>query len=90
MDPPYWQTAGYGLDFAFENYERMADFMRRCKGKVMVSINDHPDIRNVFEGFPFHSVSLKYSNANQRTSKSESVDELIITNWSRAELGGLF
>ncbi len=24
MDPPYWQTAGYGVDFPFENYERMA------------------------------------------------------------------
>lgn len=90
MDPPYWQTAGYGVDFGFENYERMADFMRRCKGKVMVSINDHPDIRSVFKGFMFHSVSLKYSNANQRTSKSEYVDELIITNWDRAEFGGLF
>ena len=30
MDPPYWQTAGYVVDFPFENYERMADFMRRC------------------------------------------------------------
>jgi DNA adenine methylase len=39
MDPPYWQTTGYGVDFPFENYERMADFMRRCKGRVMVSIN---------------------------------------------------
>jgi len=47
MDPLYWQTTGYGVDFPFENYERMADFMRRCKGKVMVSINDYSDIRRV-------------------------------------------
>jgi DNA adenine methylase len=26
MDPPYWQIAGYGVDFPFESYERMADF----------------------------------------------------------------
>lgn len=51
MDPPYWQTAGYAVDFPFENYERMADFIRRCKGKVMVSINDHSDIRRVFDSF---------------------------------------
>ena len=44
---PYWQTAGYGVDFSFDNYERMAEFMRRCEGKVMVSINDHQDIRLV-------------------------------------------
>ena len=24
MDPPYWQTAGYGVDFPFENYERIS------------------------------------------------------------------
>lgn len=51
MDPPYWQTEGYGVDFPFENYEQMAQFMRRCKGKVMISLNDHPDIRRVFKGF---------------------------------------
>jgi DNA adenine methylase len=58
MDPPYWQAAGYGVDFPFENYERMADFMRRCKGKVMVSTNDHPDIRRVFEGFHFETLDI--------------------------------
>ncbi|CAI8836696.1 hypothetical protein PS893_00156 [Pseudomonas fluorescens] len=24
MAPPYWQTVGYGVDFPFDNYERMA------------------------------------------------------------------
>lgn len=33
MDPPYWQTVGYGVDFSFDNDERMADFMRRCKAR---------------------------------------------------------
>lgn len=45
MNPPGWQTAGYGVDFPFEEYERMADYLRRCKVRVMVSINDHLDIR---------------------------------------------
>jgi DNA adenine methylase len=90
MDPPYWQTAGYGVDFPFENYERMADFMRRCKGKVMVSINDHPDIRRVFDGFHFETLDIRYSNTNQRQGKAEVSGELVIMNWSPAELGGLF
>ncbi len=25
MDPPYWQTEGYGVNFPFEQYERMAE-----------------------------------------------------------------
>ena len=87
---PYWQTAGYGVDFPFENYERMADFMRRCKGKVMVSINDHPDIRRVFEGFHFETTEIRYTTTNQRQGKAEVTGELIIMNWEPEALGGLF
>jgi DNA adenine methylase len=81
MDPPYWQTAGYGVDFPFENYERMADFMRRCKGKVMVSINDHPEIRKVFEAFHLESLNIRYTSANQRDMRPKNSSELVIQNW---------
>ena len=87
---PYWQTAGYGVDFPFENYERMAEFMRRCKGKVMVSINDHPDIRRVFEGFHFETTEIRYTSTNQRQGRAEVTGELIIMNWVPSDLGGLF
>lgn len=90
MDPPYWQTAGYGLNFPFQEYERMADFMRRCKGRVMVSINDHPDIRRAFEDFHFDYLDIRYSNTNQRLRKAEITGELVITNWHSSLLGGLF
>lgn len=90
MDPPYWKTEGYGVGFPFEEYERMADFMRRCKGKVMVSINDHPDIRRAFEGFHMEQLDIRYSCANQRKGVAEATGELVIMNWKPAELGGLF
>lgn len=90
MDPPYWETAGYGVDFPFENYIRMADFMRTCKGKVMVSINDHPDIRQVFKGFHFERLDIRYTTANQRNGQSDLVGELVITNWKPSDLGQLF
>jgi DNA adenine methylase len=86
----YWQTAGYGVDFPYENYERMADFMRRCKGKVMVSINDHPDIRRVFDGFHFEMLGIRYTTANQRQGKAEVSGELVIMNWQPGALGSLF
>lgn len=90
MDPPYWQTAGYGLEFGFEQYEQMAEFMRRCKGRVMVSINDHPDIRRVFEGFHFEQLDIRYSTTNKREGSAEVTGELVIMNWEPAALGGLF
>lgn len=89
MDLPYWQTAGYGVDFPFEDYERMADFMRR-KGRVMVSINDYPDIRRVFEGFHFETLNIRYTTTNQRQGKAEVSGELVIMNWEPTVLGELF
>ncbi|HBW09165.1 MAG: restriction endonuclease subunit M [Pseudomonas sp. BICA1-14] len=90
MDPPYWQTEGYGVDFPFENYLQMADFMHRCKGKVMVSINDHPDIREAFAGFQIEQTNLKYSVANQRQGGQPASSELVIMNWQPEMMGGLF
>jgi DNA adenine methylase len=66
------------------------DFMRRCKGRVMVSINDHPDIRRVFEGFHFETLDIRYTTTNQRQGKAEVSGELEIMNWEPAALGGLF
>jgi len=90
MDPPYWQTEGYGVDFPYDQYLAMADFMRRCKGRVMVSINDHPDIRAAFEGHHIERTDIRYSCTNQRNGQAETTGELIIMNWRPSDLGGLF
>lgn len=63
LDPPYWQVEGYGVPFEWDQYEQMADTVRQAKGKVMVSINDHPDIRRVFNGLTMHDLGIKYSVA---------------------------
>lgn len=80
LDPPYWQTEGYGVDFPFEEYERMAVLMRALEGRVIMSINDHPDIRRVFVGFPCDTVSIRYTVNGARRAASER-SELVIRNW---------
>lgn len=80
-DPPYWQTEGYGVDFGFEQYHELAAFMRTCKGKVMVSINDHPDIRACFDGFHMETLGIKYAVANVH-GEAQTSRELVIMNWS--------
>ncbi|MGB6053731.1 MAG: DNA adenine methylase [Burkholderiaceae bacterium] len=89
MDPPYWQTEGYGVDFGFEQYETMAAAMRSCKGRAMVSINDHPDIRRAFDGLPMLGLDIKYGLAAVHGAAQTS-RELVITNWEPTALGGLF
>jgi DNA adenine methylase len=91
-DPPYWETEGYGVPFEFDNYERMASFMKGCKGKVMVSINDHPDIRRAYAGltiFDGAALGIKYSVGNAQATP-ETSKELVITNYDPMNMGGLF
>ena len=89
LDPPYWQTEGYGVELGFEKYEQMAEVMRTCKGKAMLSINDHPDIRRVFNGFNMMGLDIKYSIANAHGQPATS-KELVIMNWAADSLGQLF
>ena len=76
LDPPYWQTEGYGVPFPFENYTQIADLMSTIKGRLILSINAHPDMRKLFENFNSKEVSLKYSVGGKTEAK-----ELIIWNW---------
>lgn len=88
LDPPYWQTEGYGVPFDWPEYEAMAAMMRTIKGRAMLSINDHPDIRRCFEGFHIMEVPIKYT-----VGGGEGVDriELVISSWDvDAEPTGLF
>ena len=48
LDPPYWETEGYGVKFEWHEYEQMAELLGTLKGKAIISLNDHPDIRKVF------------------------------------------
>ena len=87
MDPPYWQTEGYGVPFEFGEYEEMARVMGNCKAKVMVSINDHPDIRRVFKDFHIFETGIKYSTGNVHGEAAAST-ELVIMNYEQAAVDG--
>ncbi len=80
-DPPYWKTAGYGVGFPWEEYERLAEFIANAKGKVMLSINDHPDIRECFKAFRCQELSIKYCNGNQAKGAPKDSGELVFMNW---------
>ncbi|WP_333679850.1 DNA adenine methylase [Dyella sp.] len=86
LDPPYWQAEGYGVPFEFGEYERMAAFASSAKGRVMISINDHPDIRAVFRGLHVHELTIRYSVNNLNRQPPES-KELVITSYEPAASG---
>ncbi len=88
-DPPYWETEGYGVAFDWAQYELLATKMRQAKGKVIVSLNDHPDVRRCFEGFQMETLQIDYTVGGG--AKRAPRSELIIYSWDRdAEPAGLF
>jgi DNA adenine methylase len=38
IDPPYWETEGYGVPFEWSQYELMATKLRRIKSKAIISL----------------------------------------------------
>lgn len=60
LDPPYWQTEGYGNPFGLAEYEHLAETMAGLSGRAVLTINDHPDMRRLFDRFPGRTVSIHY------------------------------
>ncbi|MGK0600062.1 DNA adenine methylase [Yokenella regensburgei] len=78
LDPPYWKTCGYGVPFGAEQYKEMADLTRQALGKVVISVNDHPDMRRIFEGLELTTVNTTYSVGGNNGHKAA---ELVIRNF---------
>ena len=78
LDPPYWQTAGYGNQFPFEHYQQIAQAMSSMQGKVVLSINDHPDIRALFAEFRLKEVDFTHTVGG---GGGKAVKELIYFNY---------
>lgn len=80
LDPPYWGTEGYGVDFGLEQYGRMAELLASMKGKAVVTVNDIPEMRRAFKGLAMKRVTISYSvGANGRGREPKG--ELVIRNF---------
>ena len=80
LDPPYYGCEGdYGRDlFGREQFELMAQQLRNLRGRFILSLNDHPDVRRIFAGFDFREEELTYTIGG--SDKAKRVGEVIITN----------
>lgn len=89
LDPPYWQTEGYGVDFAWPEYEALASTMRGLQGKALLSINDHPDVRRCFDGLHMEALDISYTVGGG--ARAAERRELAVWSWDQAaEPAGLF
>lgn len=78
-DPPYWQVEGYGVEFPWIEYENLARIARAISGQMIISINDHPAIRELFAGFDCIEIEHTYTVGGG--DKAISCIELIYGTW---------
>ena len=57
----------------------MAELMRSLQGRAVLSINDHPEIRRVFEGLTMIPLQIRYTVG--REGRDQAAGELIIKSW---------
>lgn len=80
-DPPYWQTEGYGIPFGMDQYEALASRLRGLKGRALLTINDHPDMRRVFAGFRQKRLTTRYTIGQSARAKAAPRSELAVMTW---------
>lgn len=79
LDPPYFggeSDYGKGM-FGRDQFEKMAKILGDLDGAFILSINDVPEIRKIFEGFIFEEVQLKYTVGS---GVAKDAKELFVSN----------
>lgn len=80
LDPPYYGTeAYYQAQFGRDEFVQMADVLKGLQGRFILSLNDCPQVRDIFSGFDFEEVGVSYS-LSRRTDTRGQRGELIISN----------
>lgn len=88
MDPPYLETEGYGVEFGIEQYEEMAALIGSIKGKAIISLNDHPRIREIFAGYHIEATDIRYTVGGGQGAER---GEVLIFSWDiQSQPAGLF
>lgn len=78
-DPPYWggeNDYGKGM-FARDDFAALAAQLQAIKGRFILSINDRPEIRELFAFARFEEVEVTYTIG---PDNSQAAKELIITS----------
>lgn len=86
LDPPYYNCEKYyGKDiFSRDDFIKLRDILKNIQGKFILSLNDVPEVREIFKDFNFYTKQIRWS-LNCKTKDENNGKELIITNYQIPE-----
>ena len=102
FDPPYWETESYENEFLWEDYVRLKNSIDGIQypNYFILSLNDHPDIRNLFSDYKIQKIPTHYTTGGAGQKKDvfellitpkwapKSKSQSIISNWVKKSQGG--
>lgn len=84
-DPPYFSTEDmYAVGFGWDDHVRLRDTLKDINGKFLLSYNDCPEIRELYDGYSLFDFSRTHSMA-QRYEAGKEFKELLIGNYDLYE-----
>ena len=84
-DPPYYSSEYvYACSFTWEDHVRLKDTLAQAEGKWLVSYNDCPEIRELYEGCKFFDFKRIHSMV-QKYEAGKEFPELLIGNYDLYE-----
>lgn len=80
LDPPYFNCEGdYGQGmFGQDEFAEMAEMLARLKGRFILSLNDHPKVRELFASFAIEAVETTYQVSGN--GRAQTAREVIISS----------
>lgn len=80
LDPPYWGCEDdYGAAvFSADDFDKLAAHLAGIKGQFLLSINDTPEIREIFGRFDLEDVETTYTLGSAASGAGKRAGELII------------
>jgi DNA adenine methylase len=87
LDPPYFSTTDsrlYGkngdLHTSF-NHERFAKVMKKCPHKFLITYDDSPEVKELFDFATIEEWSIQYGMNNYKQNSAKRGKELFISNY---------
>ena len=80
LDPPYYECEndyGRGM-FARSEFVEMAELLATIEGRFLLSLNDRPEVREIFAGFTIEPAQTTYTLAGN--GRAAPAAELLISN----------
>ena len=78
LDPPYFGLKLYRYNFRNDDFAKLAERLRGLDGKFVLSLNDVPEVRNIFREFHIKRVKTPYT-AQKKSGRRYG--EVFITNF---------